>query len=83
MKYIPIIAMLLCGCSQQSDNQAAQPSPIKNSVSVKNYATDGVTYVEIVEVGGHRFAIAQGYHECAICEVTDASLVKVKAEDSK
>lgn len=70
------IAVVIAGCDR--DNV---PVPQDGGgYVVRNTATYMNSTVRLIDVGGHRFAIAQGYHEISICEVTDASRVVTNAE---
>lgn len=81
-KLLCLLGMAVLTASCDHGPQISQPHQEYQPgyVVVGNSANAGYTHVIIVEAGGHRFALAQGMHECAICEVTDASLVKTNAE---
>lgn len=69
-----LLMLAITGCDK------SQPDVLEETTKtlpaeVPNNATSTRTDIRIVEVSGHRFAVAQGDHECAICEVTDASLI--------
>lgn len=67
------MAVICFGCSEPTQ---PPPTPSLFCEAVTNVAKLHVNELAIVVVGRHRIAVIGGYKGLAICEVTDASLVK-------
>lgn len=74
MKFFTVIlfSSLLCGCDK---------TPLAGSHVVRVEARgESDCHVQIITLDGHWLAVCQNGQNVAICEVTDASLVKTNAE---
>jgi hypothetical protein len=79
MKTIALIGLVtvVSGCSYSSNTPQTLP---EHWDMVPNRGTKRLTFIHFVVIQGHQFVLAEGENECAICEVTDASLVRTNLE---
>lgn len=79
---LALAAAIAVGCEFEPPSQSTVTPPmIKNSTTNAIITRAGGSYsesvVQIVVLDGHKFAVVNGYQSVAICEVTEASKIKL------
>jgi len=74
MKTLFAACLLLTGCGP---DYVEAPVVLTNGVRVAGTSLDTGS-LRIIELQGHRFAVLDLNGRCALCEVTDASLIQPK-----
>lgn len=75
MKYTTLLLILCCSCGNYAPREVNQPYP---AVEIGRESCIGARLM-LVECQGHRFCVAQDSGHLAICEVTDASKIKLES----